>query len=125
MSLFKKELSDEEKRKRILKKCAEVLAQCLQEEVPATGKFEKQDCSFPIHGTNNVGYAAITVWLLDPNKRGLQFGAMRRGTDMLVSNYVITGTNEELLAYLTDPETQKDWQKRIMELSDSVDDKWD
>ncbi len=124
MALFKKKLSDEEKRVLMLEKGAELLTKYLREDIPATGTFRKHYCTFPIYGTENDGYLSVEVWLSDPKRRGIQFGALRRGTDMLVSNYVCTGTNEELLAYLADPETQKDWQSRIMELSDSVDDKW-
>ncbi len=120
-----KKLSNEERLKIVIPKAAELLAQWLRDEIPASGPFQRRFVSFSIYGTENEAVVSVERSLTKgEDMRLLQLGAHRRGSDMLVSYFLKTDTNAGLADYLLSPDTAEEWVKAIEQLSEKVDEKW-
>ena len=91
--------------------------------VPSNGPFSPFHVHFDFRGSKNAAYFCIEHQ--SGNIRWLRFFAARPGHDMIVSHYMKKGTNEELLAYLSDDSKIAEFVSDFQGLSDSLDDKLD
>ena len=120
---MKKDLTNQEKQTIVMKRVAEELVKGLRTQVPEKGIFQPYGFHFDIFGTKNQGM--MQVEYKSGADRMLKLGVFRKGTDRLYSHFLPRGTNQELIAYLEDPNSLTDWLDSIKHLSDTVDDNWD
>lgn len=109
----------------LVKKCMEVCCENLRDPavIPADGAFRKYLIRFDFRGSKNAAFFSIEHQ--SENIRWLRFLAVRSGHDMAVSNYIKKGTNEELIAYLSDESNIPTFVSDLQNLSDSLDSKLD
>lgn len=112
-------LTDTEKQILVLNRVAEELRKGLGSLVPENGDFKPFGFTFDVYGTKHKGILRIEY------KRGtgrmLRLCVLQKGTDRLHSNYLYTGTNPELDAYLKDPQTLPQWLSALQHLSTRAD----
>ena len=118
-----KELTSQEKQTIVMKRVAEELVKGLRTQIPEKGIFRPCGFTFDVYGTQNKGM--MQVEYKSGADRMLKLGVLRKGTDRFYSHFLPSGTNQELIAYLGDPNSLTEWLDSIKHLSDSVDDYWD
>ena len=118
-----KELSNQEKQTIVMERVAEELVKCLRSQIPEKGIFRPYGFTFDVYGTENKGM--MQVEYKSGADRMLKLGVLRKGTDRFYSHFLPSGTNQDLIAYLEDPNSLTDWLDSIKHLSDRVDDYWD
>ena len=77
--------------------------------------------AFEIPASQNEGHFIFEQ--TRPGDWQLRIGAMRVGTDMLVSHYLCHGDEEKVLGYLARPDLAEMLVRSVKQLSGSVDDK--
>lgn len=112
-------MTREEKQILVLDRLAEELLKGFPGKVPEKGDFAPFGFGFEIVDSPNHGLMRIEN--RNGNARMLRLGVHRKGSDRLYSNYLKTGTNEELIAYLRDPANIPQWLETVAHLSDKVD----
>lgn len=108
----------------LIRKCMEVLHDRVLHEMPFNGPCKSicVTCNFP--GTQNIAGLWMECDARDSSRRRLITRAVRKGTDLCVSNYMEVGTQTELLAYLADEASLQPLLESLQHLSDSVDNRW-
>ena len=114
-----KELTNQEKQRLVMERLAEELVKGLRTRIPEKGIFKPYGFRFDVYGTKNVGM--MQVEYKSGADRILKLGVLREGTDRLYSNFLPSGTNQDLIAYLENPDNLSDWLTSIQHLSDTVD----
>lgn len=112
-------LSDTEKQTLVLNRVAEELRKGFGSLVPENGDFKPFGFTFDVYGTQHKGFLRIEYKC--GTDRMLRLCVLQKGTDRLHSNYLFTGTNPELDAYLQDPQTLPQWLSALQHLSTRAD----
>ena len=120
---MKKELTNQEKQTIVMRRVAEELVKGLRTQVPEKGIFKSYGFRFDVYGTKNAGM--MQVEYKSGDQRMLHLGVLRKGTDRLYSHFLPRGTNQDLIAYLENPDNLSEWLESIQHLSDQADDYWD
>jgi len=108
----------------LVERCMEYCCENLRgTQIPEKGIFSPFRVSFDFRGSKNKAFFVIEYQSGD--LRWLRFMAVRPGSDLVVSHYMKQGTNQELIAYLSDKSNIKGFVEDFQHLSDSVDDKHD
>lgn len=116
-------LNKDERMKILIPECKKVLSDIAQREVPENGKFMRVYVDFEIPETMNKGIFTIEHDEKDPNKlRTLSLGVHHQNRDKLFSNYLLTGTKQEILDYLKDSANQDKLIETVNHLSEKTDD---
>ncbi len=128
MELFDKLFSENEK----TDKKQEASKETLEELVQASLDFliKKKDgetpaATFPIPGTRNI--ARLYFGPVDKRKDArwhYTVGVYKKGTNMLVSHYLKSGTKEEVYEYIKTEENKNQTITSVKELSEDVDERW-
>ncbi len=101
----------------------EVLSQRVEKEVPQNGKFSPISVSYTIPDTQNKAKVAIEYDALEPkNTRRLSISSFRMGSDRLFTTYILKGTKQEILDYISKPEFHSEVIQKAKHLSAKVDD---
>lgn len=117
------ERTPEEQMRFVVGKLAGYMADHIREKVPATGCFRSYSIVFDIPLTGNQGVLMIEhVMKGEQNQRGLQIGAIVKGTDRLRSNILLRGTSEELITYLEGENIVDELIPYFQKHSDMLDD---
>lgn len=114
---------DEMKMQELMETVGEVMAEYIEANVPPSAVFKTQGFRFDVYGTRNEGILQVSY--KGPGECSLRLGVYRAGTDRLFSNFLPSGSNEELVRYLKDPASHAEWLKLVKGLSDKADDFWD
>ncbi len=114
----------QEKKEMLLGRCMEVLARLIRENLPESGLCKGCYVTFDFPGTDNLAGLWVECDLTDTSQRRLLTRALRNDTDLCVSNYMETGTQAEILAYLSDKNHIPELLESLQHLSDNVDDRW-
>ena len=112
--------AEEEALAKQLKEAADFLAERIDVDVPPTGRGRPVFVRMPIEGTRN---SALLIVQPGEKDRAVTLGAMREGYDMQVMNYVFSGGNDEVKAWLRRPETSRELAALVKPLSDRLDEK--
>ena len=123
LPMANEEMTNEEKRNKIMSILGNYLVEHLEKNRPVTSDFRPCGFRFEVYGTENEGTIQLTYHA--PDTLLLRIGVYRTGTDRLYSNFLPCLSTEEMLRYLRDPDTHRDWLERVMGLSKKVDDFWD
>ena len=95
-------------------------------EVPENGKFSKKSIAFDIPNTKNEAFFTISHDETNPKDlRTMSINVRRLYTDRLYSHILCTGTKQEVLDYLANPENYEEFENSTKTLSDSVDEYYD
>ena len=116
-------MKKEEQKQNLATVLGNALAEHLEKNGPVTATFAPFCVRFPVIDTENDGMMKLTY--NTPGNVRLQLGVYRRGTDRLYSNFMPAASEEEMIRYLRDPASHREWLKQIDHLSESVDDYWD
>lgn len=116
------EKSLQAKQRELAKKGADALAELIERNIPPAGRARPVYVQLPILGTRN---SALLVVEPNADNRAVTLGAMREGYDMQVMNFVFSGTNDEIKAWLARPETLDELVSLMTPLSEKLDDKLD
>lgn len=98
------------------------LAEHIERSVPITIAFQPHICRFDICESENEGMMRLSYHV--PGELSLQLGVFRKGTDRLYSNYLPSAAAEDMIRYLRDSASHRDWLDAIAQLSQKVDDFW-
>ena len=98
------------------------VADQLEKNLPVTASFRGCGLRFEVCGTENEGMIKLEYYA--PGQVYGQLGVYRKGTDRMYSNFISAVTAEEMIRYLRDPATHREWLEQISHLSESVDDYW-
>ena len=119
-------MSDQEKRRKLMEKVGDYIAQYLEEKGPVTQDFQPYPLYFEISNTENIGLLKVARDAARDNslQLRLQLGVFRKGTDRLSSNFLPAADAQEMIRRLRDPAVHMQWLEQVQQLSDSVDDYW-
>lgn len=87
---------------------AERLAEKAQDNVPETGHFQKYTIAGHLTGDNVRGILGIEKAYQSDSARCVSLGVYCDGDDRMVSNFLFTGTKQEVLEWLESPEGQQE-----------------
>lgn len=116
-------MTKEEKKQNLVTVLGNALAEHLEKNGPVTAAFAPFWVRFPVIDTENDGMMKLTYNA--PGNVRLQLGVYRKGTDRLYSHFMPAAPAEEMIRYLRDPASHREWLEQITQLSESVDDYWD
>lgn len=116
---------DREKVEMYLEKGRKILLEKLEESLVAGQPPKSLTVTFVMPDTNNEMQMRYVCPRGTGERHSVQLGAVRRGTDRLVSNYMKLGDVQEVRAYLQRTDLGPEWLGSLQHLSDSVDDFWD
>ena len=91
--------------------------------IPEKGTFRPYRAFFRYRGSRNE--VMFRFEQQSGDIRRLILSAVRPGYDMAVSHFLMRGTNQELLDYLSDRAHIPEWLDSFRQLSDSLDEKLD
>lgn len=115
-------LSDEEKLDILLPKGMKLLAERVEKEVPASGRFMPISVSFDYPGTAYSAYLRLEPSALgDGTERCLRSYMGEKGSDKVISHYMYAGTKDKVLAWLKDKKNEKDLRQSYEELKQGAD----
>jgi len=118
----KKPLSLEERLDKLFAKCKEAFVSELDRRLPQNGTFAQIGTALKIPGTNNVAILIISADSEDPKeKRNLQVGVKHQNSDRLISNYILNGTKQEIIDYLSNKKNDEEIKFLIKTLSKETD----
>lgn len=104
----------------ILPKVAEVLTDWIRED-QKLGKARSCSVDFSVYREVNRGRFLLAPSSARPGERLLRVGVFRKGSDRVVEHFISTGSDEETLAYLNDPDNLPEWAEELADLERSVD----
>lgn len=111
-----------EQQEKIMRAVGDHLAEHIERSVPVTIAFKPCICRFDICESENEGMMRLSCHA--PGELSLQLGVFRKGTDRLYSNYLPSAAAEDMIRYLRDSASHRDWSDAIAQLSRKVDDFW-
>ncbi len=119
-------IKDTEKFRFLVTRVNEVLSEQIIDKVPKSGKFQPFSVFYNIPGTQNRGRLVVEPSLTgEDNFRRLRMDVFRTGTDRNYSNYLLHGTNSDIIQYLSDVGNVDTLMEHYASLSESVDEYWD
>lgn len=80
--------------------------------------------AFAISGTENVGVLDLKDSRYPVGEWTARIGVVRNGTDWMVSNYLWTGSRDEVVSQMLAEAGQKEILDAVLALSDRVDQHW-
>lgn len=86
---------------------AERLAEKAQDNVPETGRFKKYTIAGHFTGENIRGILGVEEAYQSDSARCVSLGVCCDGDDRMVSNFLFTGTKQEVLEWLESPKGQQ------------------
>ena len=99
---------------------AERLAEKAQDNVPGTGRFKKYTIAGHFTGENIRGILGIEEAYQSDSARCVSLGVCCDGDDRMVSNFLFTGTKQEVLEWLKSPEGQQEIVDTYIHLEDKL-----
>lgn len=106
----------------LMTSCKEGLYNAAERKVPQNGIFSKISVAFEIPKSNNEGLLYITHSAEDPKtQRVLSVGVHHKNSDRMISNILLKGTKEEILANLSSKENTQELVNIVNHLSDKTD----
>lgn len=81
--------------------------------------------AFIIKGTENVGVLDLTESRYPADEWRIRISAVRKGTDWMASNYLWTGSRDEVVCQMQAEAGQEEILNAVLALSDRVDQHWD
>ena len=106
----------------LIESCKEGLCNAAELKVPENGIFGKVSVAFVIPETNNKGLFYITHSSENPkDQRILSVGVHHKNSDRMISNILLKGTKEEILAYLKSEENTQLLMDVVEHLSNKTD----
>lgn len=115
-------MQKEEKKKLLVRACMEFLCDSLPKNMPSTGKCPPVNVSFDFTGTQYKANLTVQCDAADPSQRRLVTRIAKPDTDLCVMNYMERGTQDEILAYLSDQTHIAPLLKSLEHLSNKMDD---
>ena len=109
----------------LISKVNELMIKRIIEEVPESGKFGNITVSYNIPDTQNRGLLMVEPSLTVDDFRRLSVCVVRNETDRVYQNYVIHGSNSDLIEYLSDEKGVDKLKDIYIRLSQSADEFWD
>lgn len=116
-------MTNSKKQNKVAEALGNYLAEYLEKNNPVTIAFKPYSLRFDVYGTQNEGMMKLAYKA--PGEVQLQLGIYRKGTDRLYSNFLPAAPLEEMICYLRDPSSHREWLEQIAHLSEKVDDFWD
>ena len=116
-------MTNAQKQRMVAERVGGFLADHLEKSGPVTAAFQPYGLRFDVYGTENEGLMQLRFHA--PGMLGLQLGIYRQGTDRLHSHFMPVRSKEEMIRYLRDPASHRQWLEEIAQLSDRVDEYWD
>lgn len=118
---WNKEIMNHEQRlQMVYQKAAECMIKEIEEKMPENGSFQKIFVTECYDKSDLRGMLCAETSYQGENIRKIFVGAFREGDDRLVKNYLFTGTKQEILAWLTQPESVKEMIKCYRNLEKTV-----
>lgn len=106
---WNKEIMNYEQRlQMVYQKAAECMSKEIEEKMPENGSFQKIFVTECYDKSDLRGMLCAETSYQGENIRKIFVGAFREGDDRLVRNYLFTGTKQEILVWLTKPESVKE-----------------
>lgn len=99
---------------------AERLAEKAQDHVPESGRFQKYTIAGHFTGENIRGILGIEEGYQSDSSRCVSLGVCCYGDDRMVSNFLFTGTKQEVLEWLKSPEGQQEIVNAYIHLEDKL-----
>lgn len=87
---------------------AERLAEKAQDNIPETGRFKKYTISGHFTGEDIRGILGVEGTHQSDSARCVSLGVYCDGDDRMVSNFLFTGTKQEVLQWLKSPKGQQE-----------------
>lgn len=115
-------MTREEQIFKLFEAVAELLVKKARELVPETGSFQKVCIEGHYSGTDCHSYLSIENSHRSETERQVTLGVFREGYDKLVSNYLYTGTRQEVLSWLESREGLKQIIKAYEHLEEKAKD---
>ncbi|MBQ2957380.1 MAG: hypothetical protein IJE08_13065 [Clostridia bacterium] len=111
-----------ERRDRMIGRLMEVLAEQLPKMIPERGysKGFTMFCDYP--GTQNLAYLHVECDAKTETMRNLMTHIVREGTCMNAKHYIMTGTREEIIDWLTDWNHHSELMDSFETLNEKVND---
>ena len=106
--------------KKLYRAVAEHLAEKAQDNVPETGRFKKYTIAGHFTGENIRGILGIEEGYQSDSARCVSLGVCCDGDDRMVSNFLFTGTKQEILEWLGSPEGQQEIADAYIHLEDKL-----
>lgn len=103
-------------------KTADVLAQMVKEDVPESGKFNRETSVFfrvpeiTQKPKTIVRYIVECDEINPKDSRRLLIRVMRENSDSALNDYLLKGTKNEILEYLNEPKNRDEIKKRVEQL---------
>ena len=95
----------------------------LYADIPKTGEFKKQSFALSFSHGDQSKFIVHTFVEPDyeiPEMRRLSVGVSMQGSDICVSNYVLKGTREEILAFLRNDFSSDEMLEKLQKLLDKL-----
>ena len=93
-------LTYKRKMDKLIRKSVEVVIGYIRNDVPQQGSFERVGIRYHHPGNKFMGMLCVEADLKQAESRRLVASMFRKGEDRLVSNFLMKGTNQEILDYL-------------------------
>ena len=99
---------------------AERLAERAQDNIPETGRFKKYTVAGHFTGEDIHGILGIEEAYQSDSSRCVSLGVYCDGDSRMVSNFLFTGTKQEVLEWLKSPVGQQEIVDAYMHLEDKL-----
>lgn len=99
---------------------AERLAERAQDHVPETGRFKKYTIAGQFTGENIHGILGIEEAYQSDSSRCVSLGVYCDGDGRVLSNFLFTGTKQEVMEWLKSPEGQQEIVDAYIRLEDKL-----
>lgn len=99
---------------------AERLAEKAQDNVPETGRFKKYTIAGHFTGEDIRGILGVEEAYQSDSARCVSLGVYCDGDSRMVSNFLFTGTKQEVLEWLKSPEGQQEIVDAYMRLEEKL-----
>lgn len=127
MGLFfanEKSATVEQKRERIIWICMEKMVEMIRQKTQGGGLCPALGVCFDYPGSSNIGVLRLELSTSVGSPYMCRVGVYRTNTDMLISNYMKSGTLDDIIAYLSDRANLQEMASSYQHLSASVDERW-